>query len=139
MVDKKYIDANVFVYWLGNHPSFGKIAYEWIKKAESSRQKEYVTSSLTVYETLVIMAGLSGGSQKDPVLVKGVISPITSLKGLLIEPVTCTDFDEAITLMGKYNLDYEDALHLSVALRVGSSSIVTNDKDFQRTDLRTVF
>jgi len=28
MVDeKKYVDVNVFIYWLGNHPIFGKTAY----------------------------------------------------------------------------------------------------------------
>ena len=31
-----YVDANIFVYWLGKHSVFGEVAYEWIKKIERS-------------------------------------------------------------------------------------------------------
>ena len=38
MVDKSrfYVDVNVFVYWLGNHPKYGQAALEWVKKMETS-------------------------------------------------------------------------------------------------------
>ena len=32
MVATKYLDVNIFVYWLGKHPKFGETAYKWIKK-----------------------------------------------------------------------------------------------------------
>jgi AbrB family looped-hinge helix DNA binding protein len=38
MVDaESYIDTNVFIYWLGNHPTFGKKAHQWIKKVEEAQ------------------------------------------------------------------------------------------------------
>lgn len=140
MVDRvSYVDVNTFVYWLGNHPSFGKAAYKWIKKVENAPHGEYVTSSLTLYEALTIIAGLTGKNMKDKQLVEGVINSITSLKGLLIEPLKPEDFTQAINTMMEYEIDYEDALHLTVALRKSAKEIVSNDGDFDKTPLTRAF
>ena len=40
--------------------------------------------------------------------------------------------------MKAYDIDYEDALHLATALRVGAKEIVSNDKDFDKTPLTRV-
>ena len=133
MVDKpSYVDINIFVYWLGRHPAFGEAAYEWIKKIESSPRGRYVTSSLTLYEALVVIAGLTGRSLKDRTLIEGVVNSITNLKGLVIEPLRLEDFTRALDLMEEYSLDYEDSLHLSTAIKAGAKEIVSNDKDFDK-------
>ena len=134
-----YIDINIFVYWLGKHPTFGEAAYEWSKKIENSPRGKYVTSSLTLYETLVIISGLTGKSLKDRTLIEGVINSIKNLKGLVIEPLKLEDFTQALDLMEEYNLDYEDSLHLSVAIKAGAKEIVSNDKDFDKTPLKRTF
>ena len=140
MVERaSYVDVNTFVYWLGGHPSFGKTAYKWIRKFENASRGEYITSSLTLYEVLIIIAGLAGGSLRDKQLVEGVINPMTSLKGLFIEPLKREDFVQAIASMEDYGIDFEDALHLSVALRRGAKEIVSNDEDFDRTPLTRAF
>lgn len=140
MVDaSKYVDINVFIYWLGNHPSFGEAAYEWIKKIENAPRGEYVTSSLTLYEALVIIAGLTGRSLKEWSFVKEVINSITSLKSLMIRPLKPEDLIQAVYLMKEYNLDYEDSLHLATALGMGVNEIISNDKDFDKTPLRRTF
>ena len=137
MVDKSsYVDVNIFVYWLGKHPVFGEIAYEWIKKIERSPRGRYVTSSLTLYEVLVIIAGLTDKSLRDKVFVEEVINSITNLKGLVIEPLKPEDFIRALDLMEEYSLDYEDSLHLSVAVRAEAKEIISNDKDFDKTPLK---
>src|SRR5665647_303866 len=125
-----YIDVNVFVYWLGNHPKYGQIALEWIKKIESSQKGEYITSALTLYETIVIMGGLTGKNLKDQNFVQQVITPITRIPGLVIEPLKSEDFQKAAELMNECKLDYEDSLHLAVAIRSGAKEIISNDKDF---------
>src|SRR3990170_7636656 len=133
MVDKpRYIDINVFVYWLGNHPEFGETAYEWIKKIENSPRGEYVTSSLTLYEILIIIAGLTGKNLRDKKFVEEVVNSITCIKGLTIEPLKQEDFHKALDLMKEYTLDYEDSIHLAVATRTHAQEIVSNDKDFYR-------
>ena len=138
MVDKSryYLDVNVFVYWLGNHPKYGQTAREWIKKIETSQRGEYVTSALTLYETLVIMGGLTDKNLKDKDFVQQVINPITSIKGLTIESLKVEDFKKGADLMNEYKLDYEDSLHLAVAIRIGARQIISNDKDFDATQIK---
>ena len=136
MDQTRYIDVNVFVYWLGKHPKFGESAHKWINKIENSPRGAYVTSSLTIYETLVVVAGLSGKNLKDKTFVDGVIDPLMHIKGLTIEPLKPEDFIEAKNLMNDCKLDYEDAIHLAVATRIGAQEIVSNDKDFDGTPIK---
>lgn len=124
------------MYWLGKHPTLGEVALEWIRRIESSPRGSYVTSSLTLYEALVIISGLVGRSLKDKTLIEGVVNPIMNLKGLVIEPLRPEDYTQAQNLMEEYGLDYEDSLHLSVAKRKGAKEIVSNDKDFDKTPLK---
>jgi predicted nucleic acid-binding protein len=131
MVDNpSYVDINIFVYWLGNHPKFGETAHKWIKKIEQSQRGKYVTSSLTLYEALVIIAGLAGKSLRDKAFTEEVITSITNIRGLTIEPLKPEDFTKAAELMEDYKLDYEDSIHLAVATRTGAQEILSNDEDF---------
>ncbi|MEM3019178.1 MAG: type II toxin-antitoxin system VapC family toxin [Candidatus Bathyarchaeia archaeon] len=140
MVDPEgYIDINIFIYWLGSHPTYGKIAYEWIKKIEEAPQGKYVTSSLTLYQTLVILAGLTGKNLKNKTLVEEIVRSIVGLPGLAIAPLTAEDFFKAISLMEEYNLDYEDAIHLAIALRKKVIEIISNDEDFDKAPLKRKF
>ena len=134
-----YVDVNIFVYWLGNHPLFGETAYKWIKKIENAPRGEYATSSLTLYETLIIIAGLTGKSLRDKRLVEEVIDSMTHLKGLLIRPLKPEDLIQAVELMREYDIDYEDSIHLAAALRKGAKEIVSNDEDFDKTKLKRTF
>jgi uncharacterized protein len=136
METTRYIDVNIFVYWLGKHPKFGETAYKWIQKIENSTSKEYFTSSLTIYETVVIMAGLTGKNLKDTVFVEEITNSFIRMKGLAIEPIKAEDFATATDLMGTYKIDYEDALHLAVATRLGAQEIISNDKDFNTTPIK---
>ena len=129
---RSYLDVNVFVYWLGAHPVFGGKAKSWIERAEGSPRGSYVTSSLTVYELLVVLAGLTDRSLADREFVGEVIGAATSLPGLSVIPLAEEDHVEAVELMDEYGLDYEDALHLSVALKAGAKVIVSNDRDFDK-------
>jgi uncharacterized protein len=139
MVDsKRYIDVNIFVYWIGDHQKFGEMATQWITKIENSPRGEYVTSSLSIYETLVIMGGMTGKTMKDKSFVEEVVNALTHIKGLAIEPLKPEDFIEAKNQMNDCKLDYEDALHLAVATRTGAQEIVSNDKDFDGTPIKRI-
>ena len=134
-----YVDVNIFIYWLGNHPKFGRKSYNWIREIEGSPRGKYITSSLTIYEALVIIAGLTGNSLMDMEFVKGVVTSIIDIGGLVITPLTVEDTVEAVNLMKKYGLDYEDSLHLAIALRNRVKKIISSDRDFDNTPLRRVF
>ena len=140
MVDSEvYIDINIFIYWLGNHPTFGKTSYEWIKKVEKAPRGKYVTSTLTLYQTMIIIAGLTGKNLKDQELTEEVVNSIKSLSGLKIIPLTMEDMTQAVKLMKEYNLDYEDAIHLASALRSKAKEMISNDDDFDKTPLKRKF
>ena len=130
------IDVNMFVYWLGNHPSYAETAKNWVQKIEKSQRGKYFTSSLTLYETTVILAGLTGRNLKDKTFVTQVLTPFWALKPLTIEPLRSGDYKKAAEIMDKWKLDYEDSLHLAVAERVGAQEIVSNDKDFDGTEIK---
>jgi len=68
-----------------------------------------------------------------------VINAIINLRGLFIEPLKLEDCIRALYLMENYEIDYEDAIHLSTALRIGAIEIVSNDIDFDKTPLRRIF
>jgi len=139
MVEKKYVDVNVFVYWLAKHPEYGEVAKEWIRRIEHGKRSEYVTSTLTLYELAVILAGLAGKSLRDRELIKIIINAVTSLAGLEITTLEREDCIKALELMEKYGLDYEDSLHLAVAIREGAVKIISNDKDFDKTPIKRSF
>lgn len=132
---KRYVDVNVFVYWLCGHPSFGEKAKSWIEKIE--KEGNYVTSSLTLYEILVIVAGLTDRSLKDREFVRTVINSL-DLRGLKIEPLVKDDFSKALEILNDFGLDFEDSLHLAVALRKNVKEIVSNDSDFDKTSVKRV-
>ena len=136
---KIYVDINVFIYWLANHPKFGETAKKWIREIERAPKGSYVTSSLTLYETLVVIAGLTGRSLKDEIFVEEIIKAIMSLPGLKISPLTSEDLEEAVNLMREYELDYEDAIHLATSLRNNIKEVLSNDQDFDRTPLKRTF
>jgi len=135
----RYVDVNIFVYWLGNHPKLGQTVQKWMKKIEESQRGDYITSTLTLYETLVILAGLTGKNLKDTSFVNRVLNALTSLKPLRIEPLKIEDYKKAADLMNECQLDYEDSLHLAVAIRAKAEEIVSNDKDFDITQIKRTF
>jgi len=134
-----YVDVNIFVYWLGAHPEFGERSRVWIEGIREAGSGTFLTSAITIYELCIIISGLTGRSLRDQELIKGIVEPMNALRGLKINAMHDEDLKNAFHLMNDYNLDYEDALHLSNALRSGADKILTNDKDFNGTPLRPVF
>lgn len=120
-------------------PRIWEVAKEWIRRIEYGSRGEYIISSLTLYELVVILAGLTGRSLKDKELIKTVIDAITSLAGLEVVALEHRDYIKALELMEKYSLDYEDSLHLAVAIREGAIKIISNDKDFDKTPIKRTF
>ncbi len=138
MASKTYLDVNVFIYWLTDSNEFGENAYRWIKQIEENPQ-EYITSSLTIYETSIIIAGQIGKSLNDTSLINQINTAFSDLINLEIIPLTAKHLIEAPVLMREFNLDFEDAIHLNAALDNDATQIVSNDKDFDKTPLPRVF
>uniref|UniRef100_A0A7C4B8L8 Ribonuclease VapC n=1 Tax=Thermofilum pendens TaxID=2269 RepID=A0A7C4B8L8_THEPE len=139
MAEKSYVDVNIFVYWLGGHPVYGERARRWIETIALSPRGSFATSSLTIYETAVILAGLTGGSLGDAGFARRLLAAFRELKGLEVAPLEEGDFERALELMERYGLDLEDALHLATLQRLGARRIISNDSDFDRAPVPRVF
>ena len=129
----------MFVCWLGNHPRYVQTAKKWIKEIEGSQRGDFITSTLSIYETLVVLAGLAGKNPKDKHFINQIVSAFNSIKPLRIEPLKIEDYRKAADLMNECELDFEDSLHLAVAMRTKVQEIVSNDKDFDAAQIRRVF
>ena len=138
MAKKTYLDVNIFVYWLTDHPEFGEKALHWIKKIEDN-PNEYMTSALTIYETAVIIAGIFGNTLKDTKFVTQINMVFSELNNLNIIPLTPHQIIEAPTLMTRYDLDFEDAIHLNAAMENDVKRIISNDKDFNKSPVNREF
>jgi len=135
---RQYIDVNIFIYWLGGHPQYGEKAKKWIENIEKKRG-EFITSTLTLYETLIIMAGLTGKTLSDKEFVNDIITSLTSLKNLRFIPLEKEDYTKAIEYINKFKLDLEDAIHYTIAKRSHANTIISNDKDYDKTDIQRKF
>ena len=109
------------------------------RKITNSSPKEFITTILTIYEALNILAGLSGTNLKNKRFVQQITLSLTEIKGLTIEPLKPEDLTNAAELMNDNKIDYEDALHLAVATKTGVKEIITNDKRFNVVNLKRIF
>ena len=114
-----------------------------MKRHSEIKWSEVVRKSLASYvdqleiaESGVVSAETLSKNLKDTNFVRQVINPLTSLKGLVIESLRSEDFKKAANLMDEFKLDYEDSLHLAVAIRTGAQEIISNDKDFDHTQIK---
>ena len=138
-MERKYIDVNVFVYWLSGEGELLEKAKRWIKTIEKSRKGEYCTSALTIYETVVIVAGLTGKKLNDKDFISDILNAITRIKKLKINPLREKILHDAVKVMIEKGLDFEDAIHYVTAKQCAATRIITNDKDFDKTDLTRSF
>jgi len=84
----------------------------------------------------VILCGLSGKILQDKKLVSQIISAFTQLKKLRIEPLRVEDYQNVAEMMNEFNLDYEDSLHLAIAMGTKVQEIILNDKDFDTLNIK---
>ncbi|MEX0567761.1 MAG: type II toxin-antitoxin system VapC family toxin [Candidatus Njordarchaeota archaeon] len=136
--ERKYVDVNVFVYWLVDSEYTAKAKY-WIQKIEESAQGEFYTSTMTVYEVAVIIAGLIGESLGNKSFIEKILDAFRSLKQLSFIPLDKKDILKIVEIVRSFGLDMEDALHYIAAKKVGAHIIISNDKDFESTELERIF
>lgn len=129
----KYIDVNVFVYWLNGHPRFGETATSIIERIES--YEEAVSSSLTPWLLHAIFKKIGAEGYSHGVLMDR-LSKIMNLKFV---PLNLETYTRASAFSYKYKLDLEDAIHFTVAADHGADTIYSNDEDFDRTPLKRLF
>jgi len=127
----RYVDVNVFIYWLTDNPQFGGQATEIVGRIE--RGERAVTSSFTLWLTHILLSSLA-----ERYTPKDLLEKIRGLIFLRVEPLLLEDYERAVEHMKTYRLDLEDALHLATARRLDIKEIYSNDADFDNTPLKRV-
>jgi predicted nucleic acid-binding protein len=127
-----YIDVNIFIYWLGDDPSFGETATTIIERIET--KEKGITSSLTPWLIHVVLE-----REAKEYSQKVLIEKLLSIRNLKFVPLTIAHYRNAVEFSSQYGLDLEDALHLSVALENKAKNIYSNDEDFDTTPLKRIF
>ncbi len=127
----RYVDVNVFVYWLGDDPEFGGKATKIIESIEAG--EESITSALTPWLTHVVLQALTEGYS-----AKEMMRRFRQLEFLRVTPLTLQTYLAAVTNAQEQKLDFEDAIHYSAAREHGATEIYSNDQDFKRTPLKPV-
>jgi predicted nucleic acid-binding protein len=120
-----YIDVNVFVYWLTDHPDFGEPATRIIKNMELGERA--CTSSLTVWMLHILLR-----KEVETYSEETLLGMLSNLKNLKIVPLTYRDFLNAQALKKDLGFDFEDSLHYAVAERMNAEVLYSNDRDFDR-------
>lgn len=123
-----YLDANVLIHaFEGGRDDAAKPFADTIVRAAMADRLECVTSELTLAEVLA-PARRAGAS--DPVLKRIYLNFLVWSRKVRLEPLLRADMYESAQLMAsqKEKVGPPDRLHLAVAIRVGASHFVTNDK-----------
>jgi len=128
----RYVDVNIFVYWLGDDPVFGGEATGIVERIEKGERA--ATSSLTPWLTQVALVSAMARDYSEEKLIE----KFRELPFLRVEPLTLADYESAVGSMRRYALDLEDSLHFAVAERLKIREIYTNDRDFEKTPLKTI-
>jgi len=128
----RYVDVNVFVYWLGDDPVFGDEATGIIERIEKGERA--ATSSLTPWLTHVALVMAAARNYSEEKLVEKFLE----LPFLRVEPLELGDYEKAVGAMRRYGLDLEDGLHFALAERLKIREVYSNDRDFEKTPLKPV-
>ena len=113
-----YVDVNVIYYYLTAHPEFGEKAKRYFEELD-----DLCTSALTVW-ILHVLTKL----RNVPQIMEEI--------GITVLPLTKEVLDFA---MNFDRLDFEDAVHYATMKLNGIDTILSNDSDFDRVDVKRIF
>ncbi|MDP2900655.1 MAG: type II toxin-antitoxin system VapC family toxin [Candidatus Bathyarchaeota archaeon] len=117
----RFIDSNIFIYVVTNHPRFGATATRILKRVEEG--EEATISTLTLCEVAWVFEAM--GRQGD---IKPTLEKILSYSTLRIEPFDSDDLIVGANLMATDRLDFNDAVNVALMERLGIDEVYTNDE-----------
>lgn len=118
---KRFIDTNIFIYSVTNHPRFGKIARKILTRLE--RGEECITSTIVLCEIAWVLEAMEKQSYVKPTLEK-----ILSYDDLSVLTFDSDDLLVGSNNMITYGIDFNDAVNVSVMSKVGTNQVYSNDR-----------
>ena len=117
---KRFVDTNIFIYSITNHPQFGETAKQILMRIEQGETT--VTSTLVLCEIAWVLEAM--GKQSD---IKPTIEKILSHKNLEI-----IGFDQDDILLGAnnmrlYGVDFNDGINIAIMTGIEAYETYSND------------
>ena len=121
-----YLDAQIFIYTLEKHPTYGPLLSP-LWQAAAAATVRVATSELSLMEVLVMPARLG-----DTVLQHNY-ETVLSNPDMVLQPISQAILRRAAHLRASLKaLRTPDAIHAATALELGCAAFVTNDAGFRR-------
>lgn len=128
-----WIDANIFLEIELKQKNF-KSCFELLQEVKAG--KVAVTSDFLIYSVILSMQRYKCSAQQ----IKIFIASIASLKNLIIYRPSLSDMNNALSVMEKNNLDFDDSLVYSCMKSLGVNKLASLDNDFKRfKDIEIIF
>ena len=116
-----FLDTNVFIYALSDHPSLGQTSRNILQRIEDG--EEALISTLVLCEVAWVLE--ARGRQGS---IKEALEKILSYATIKVAPVHTDDLLVGATYMAQYGLDFNDAVNLAIIERSGATKVYTNDR-----------
>lgn len=117
---KRFVDTNVFIYSITDHPRFGEKAKRILKRIEEG--EEAVTTTLVLCEVSWVLEAM--GRQGD---IKSTLEKILSYKNLEVVGFETDDLLVGANNMRLYGIDFNDGLNVAVMTKIGVLEAYSND------------
>lgn len=124
------LDANILIYHLRAHPSFGKPATRLLAEC---KQRQSVVSAIVFSEIFVSLF-----EQNDTVLIEKYRAFLNSFPRLDIVSANKQICLLAAQLRAAYRLKTPDAIHIATAIDSGCGVFITNDDNLKKVQEITV-
>lgn len=118
------LDANILIYHLRAHPSFGKPATRLLAEC---KKRQSIVSALIFSEIFVSLF-----EQKDTNLIEKYRTFLDSFPRLNIVPANKKICLLAAQLRAAYRLKTPDAIHIATAIDSGCDYFITNDDHLKK-------
>lgn len=125
---RAYLDTNIFIYLIEDHPKYQAKISELIKHLDEIGC-DLVTSEFTVAECLV-----KPFADNDKKSISAYQENLQTSEFLTVEPVTRNVLINAAMLRGKVGNKMPDSIHLATALLSECDLFIGNDKGLKITD-----
>jgi len=155
--DNIFIDANIFIYYVGDHPVFADTCEKLLLDVETNRSVG-VTSIFVVNEVFhkmmmseacdrfTIGMGqavryLKNNHQAISSLTtcRENIERIRHINNLRVVEVPGQVFNKAINFSRRYGMLITDAIHVATMYEYNIRTVATNDRDFERIEWLSVW
>ena len=120
------IAANIFLELLLEQKNSGRCRTFMNKTAKG--EINAVVSDFTIDSVILVMSNHKVSKEE----MKEFINKLINSKGIAIYSVSMRDRLQAINIMGRYGLDYEDSVILQTALSTKSKEIMSFDRHFDK-------